>query len=116
MAREFDNERFNCPLDAALQAIGGKWKGIILFHLSIKKMRFNQLNKSIPKVTERMLIRQLRELEKDELVLRTVYPVVPPKVEYEITEFGKTLIPVLTELNGWGKTYINKLTKLRSVA
>lgn len=110
---KYESEIFNCPLDAALQAIGGKWKGIILFHLARGKMRFNELQKSIGKVTERMLIRQLRELERDGLITRTVFPVVPPKVEYEITEFGQTLIPVLTQLNQWGREYMNELEAVR---
>lgn len=111
---KYESAIFNCPLDAALQAIGGKWKGIILFHLAGGKLRFNQLQKSIGTVTERMLIRQLRELERDKLITRTVYPVVPPKVEYEITEFGQTLIPLLTQLNQWGRDYMRELEKSRS--
>jgi DNA-binding HxlR family transcriptional regulator len=111
---KYESAIFNCPLDAALQAIGGKWKGIILFHLARGKLRFNQLQKSIGTVTERMLIRQLRELERDKLITRTVYPVVPPKVEYEITEFGQTLNPLLTQLNQWGRDYMRELEKSRS--
>jgi len=105
---------FGCPVEAALEALGGKWKGLILFHLKDEKQRFNELRRLIPDVTQRTLTRQLRELERDRIVKRTVYPEVPPKVEYELTEFGKTLIPILEALYAWGQEYIDQLSEIRS--
>ena len=103
---------FGCSVEAAIEAIGGKWKGLILYHLSSTK-RFNELQKLIPEVTQRMLTKQLRELERDGIVLRKVYAEVPPKVEYSLTNFGKTLQPILDELEVWGNTYLEKLAKNR---
>ena len=103
---------FGCSVEAAIEAIGGKWKGLILYHLSSTK-RFNELQKLIPEVTQRMLTKQLRELERDGIVLRKVYAEVPPKVEYSLTNFGKTLQPILDELETWGNTYLEELAKNR---
>ncbi len=105
---------FGCPVEAALEALGGKWKGLILFHLKDRKRRFNELRRLIPEVTQRTLTRQLRELEQDRIVARTVYPEVPPKVEYELTAFGKTLTPILEALYAWGQKYIDQLSEIRS--
>ncbi|MEM9055536.1 MAG: helix-turn-helix domain-containing protein [Pseudomonadota bacterium] len=92
-----------CPVEAALELIGGKWKGVALYHLLLEEvMRFNQLQRALGTVTQRMLTKQLRELEADGLVERTVYPVVPPKVEYRLTEKGRTLEPILLALQSWG--------------
>ena len=96
----------------AIEVIGGKWKGIILYHLSSTK-RFNELQKLMPKITQRMLTKQLRELERDGVVLRKVYAEVPPKVEYSLTEFGTTLQPILKELENWGNKYLQKIAKIR---
>ena len=84
---------FNCPVEATIQLIGGKYKAVILWHLMNKTLRYNEIHKLIPKATDKMLAQQLRELEKDGLINRKVYPVVPPKTEYSLTEFGKTLTP-----------------------
>ncbi len=105
---------FGCPVEAALEVLGGKWKGLVLFHLKDDKRRFNELRRLIPDVTQRTLTRQLRELEQDGIVRRTIYPEIPPKVEYELTDFGKTLIPILDALYGWGKEYISRLSEIRS--
>ncbi|MEM7023062.1 MAG: helix-turn-helix domain-containing protein [Pseudomonadota bacterium] len=91
-----------CPVEAALELIGGKWKGLALFHLADGTKRFNELKRLAGTVTQRTLTKQLRELEADGLVSRTVYPVVPPKVEYALTKKGETLIPVLAALRDWG--------------
>jgi len=103
---------FGCSVEAAIEAIGGKWKGVILYHLNHTK-RFNELKKLMPSVTQRMLTKQLRELERDGIVLRKVYAEVPPKVEYSFTEFGETLQPILVALEQWGNTYLDKLEKIR---
>ncbi len=100
-------EGYNCPIEVTISLIGGKYKAIILWHLINKTLRFNQLQKLIPQATAKMLTQQLRELERDRLVERKVYPVVPPRTEYSLTEQGKSLSPVLIDLCHWGKEYLN---------
>lgn len=95
-----------CPTETALDVIGGKWKGMILFYLSDGKKRFNELRRLVPGITQRMLTKQLRELEENNLVHREVYPVVPPKVEYSLTTLGQELSPVLGSLKAWGQNYL----------
>lgn len=98
-----------CPVEATLELIGGKWKGMILFHLLDGKMRFSELMRAIGSVTQRMLTKQLRELEANGLVERTVYAEVPPRVDYELTEVGATLEPILISLKQWGETCAAKI-------
>jgi DNA-binding HxlR family transcriptional regulator len=105
---------FGCPVEACLEVIGGKWKGVILFHLLGGTKRFNELLRLIPGVTQRMLTRQLRELEDDGIVARKVYPEVPPKVEYSLTAFGNTLKPLLHQLQRWGSDSIDTIVRNRS--
>ena len=100
---------FNCPVEATIQLIGGKYKAVILWHLMNQTLRYSEIHKRIPKATDKMLAQQLRELEKDGLINRTVYPVVPPKTEYSLTERGKRLIPSIIELNKWGLTYLKEM-------
>ncbi len=104
---------FGCPVEACVEVIGGKWKGVILFLLLGGTRRFNELLRLIPGVTQRMLTWQLRELEEDRVVARKIYPEVPPRVEYALTEFGRTLEPVLRMLQGWGSQYLGEITKIR---
>lgn len=96
---------FVCTIEASMCFIGGKYKPIILWHLIDGTKRFSELQRLLPQATPRMLTMQLRELEEDQLICRKVYPVVPPKTEYSLTELGKTLIPLITELREWGKFY-----------
>lgn len=91
-----------CAVEATLQLIDGKWKGVILYHLLQRTLRFNAIRKHLPNITQRVLTTQLRELERDGFVLRTVYPEVPPKVEYSLTSRGRTLEPVIMALKAWG--------------
>lgn len=98
-----------CPTETALDLIGGKWKGMILYYLSSNTRRFNELMRLIPDITQRMLTKQLRDLETHGIVHREVYPQVPPKVEYSLTSMGKTLKPVIRELEKWGKGYLKTL-------
>ena len=91
-----------CPVEAALELIGGKWKGLALYHLMGSTIRFNELKRQMGDVTQRMLTKQLRELEADGLVMRKVFPVVPPKVEYSLTEKGESLRPIIMALKEWG--------------
>ncbi len=97
-----------CPVEATLALIGGKWKGIILHHLLSETLRFSELRRAMPNITQRMLTKQLRELEANQLIARKVYPQVPPKVEYSITEYGKTLLPVISALRTWGSTHLEQ--------
>lgn len=92
----------NCPVSATLQLIGGKYKALLLWHLSSDVLRFNELRRLVPEATPKMLTQQLRELEKDNLITRTVYPVVPPKVEYSLTDRGRSLFPILQAMYLWG--------------
>ena len=106
----FDMKRLNsksgCSVEVTLSVIGGTWKPIILFKLMTqKKMRFMELSREIPNVTQRMLTLQLRELESDGIVERTVHAEVPPRVEYELTELGMTHKPVLLAMRTWGMKY-----------
>lgn len=94
-----------CFVELAIDIVGGKWKGIILYHLLDGPKRFNQLRRLIPTVTQRMLTLQLRELEKDGVISRIQYPEIPPHVEYQYTEFGKTLQPIIQHMQEWGKLY-----------
>ena len=98
-----------CPVEATLELIGGKWKGIVLFHLLGGRMRFSELKREIDCVTQRMLTKQLRELEASGLVNRIVYAEVPPRVEYELTKEGKSLKTILNALKKWGETHAVKL-------
>lgn len=94
-----------CAVEATLQFIDGKWKGVVLWHLLGDTLRFSQLRRLLPSVTQRMLTNQLRELEADGFVARRVYAEVPPKVEYSLTERGRTLEPVILALKDWGDVH-----------
>ncbi|WP_123054360.1 helix-turn-helix domain-containing protein [Clostridium sp. JN-1] len=104
-----EEKRFSCSMDATIKVICGKYKGIILWNLIDKILRFNELQKLIPQATPKMLTQQLRDLERDGLINRVVYPVVPPKTEYSLSEFGKSVIPVLNLMYQWGSNYVKKL-------
>jgi DNA-binding HxlR family transcriptional regulator len=106
MSRKQRHEKYiDCPVEAALDIIGGKWKPVILLNLEEATRRFNELRRLMPNITQRMLTHQLRELEADGIVHRKIYPQVPPKVEYSLTELGRTLTPVLFALREWGAAH-----------
>lgn len=96
-----------CPVQTTLELIGGKYKALILWHLSSKKLRFSELHKAITGATPKMLTQQLRELESQELIHREVFPVIPPKVEYSLTDLGRSLMPVLIAMRNWGADYLH---------
>ena len=102
----FDNKEYMCSFEFALNLVSGKWKGLILWHLSSGTLRYGELKKLLGKITQKMLTQTLRELEKNSLITRKVYPVVPPKVEYTITENGKKLIPIFKMLHKWGNEMV----------
>ncbi|HQS07492.1 MAG: transcriptional regulator [Rhizobiales bacterium 24-66-13] len=91
-----------CAVEGTLSLIDGKWKGVILYHLFEGTLRFNELRRRLPNVTQRMLTNQLRELEAEQLIVRTVFAVVPPKVEYCLSPRGRSLEPVIMALKAWG--------------
>jgi DNA-binding HxlR family transcriptional regulator len=95
-------KNIDCPLNHTMLLIGNKWKPLILFHLLAGSIRSGELQKSVAGISNKMFTQTVRELEKDELVIRTVYPVVPPKVEYKLSERGKTLETILRSLDQWG--------------
>lgn len=97
----------HCPVETTLDLIGGKYKALILWHLSRETLRFSQLQKLISNATPKMLTQQLREMEAQSLIIRQVYPVVPPKVEYSLTDLGNSLMPVLVAMRDWGADYLN---------
>ena len=105
-----------CPVETTLSVIGGKWKVIILWHLVNGTKRFNELQHSMPQITRKMLTQQLRELEKDGLIIRKVYPQVPPKVEYSLSDYGKTFIPVMESLANWGFAHLERIRRSQQVA
>lgn len=95
-----------CPVEAALDLIGGKWKGVILYHLlKDGKLRFNEMQRRLATVTQRMLTKQLRELEESGVITRQVFAEVPPRVEYELSPFGLTLEPIIRALEAWGRIH-----------
>ncbi|MFE5318513.1 winged helix-turn-helix transcriptional regulator [Paenibacillus sp. NPDC056579] len=100
-----------CPVEYTLDVIGGKWKGVLLYHLMDGTKRFNEFRRICPGITQRMLTLQLRELEEDGVICRTVYPQVPPKVEYSLSDFGKTLIPIILLMRDWGQEYMKNASK-----
>lgn len=99
-------KRYNCEFEFTLDMISGKWKGLILWYLKNGTLRYGELKKRLGSITQKMLTQTLRELETTGLVSRKVYPVVPPKVEYTITERGAKLIPIFVELIEWGSEVI----------
>ena len=98
----------NCPVAATLDLIGGKYKALILWHLSEGKLRFSELRKVVKTATPKMLTQQLRELETQQLIHREVFPVIPPKVEYSLTETGRSLMPILVAMRDWGANYLRQ--------
>lgn len=96
---------YQCPVTAMMSLVGGKWKLIILWCISNEINHFGMLQRAIPAISKKMLTAELRALEHDGLISRTVYPVVPPNVEYGITELGETLRPVLNMMAKWGEDY-----------
>jgi DNA-binding HxlR family transcriptional regulator len=100
-----------CPIETTLDVLGGKWKGMVLHRLLHGTLRFNELRRLLPHVTQRMLTRQLRELERDGVIRRKVYAEVPPKVEYSLTPFGLSLKPILLMMEDWGQQYQHQVTR-----
>jgi DNA-binding HxlR family transcriptional regulator len=106
-------EQHDCPVKAALNVIGGKWRPLILYHLFEGTKRYGELSRLVPGITRRILTLQLRELESAGVIRRVIYQEVPPKVEYSMTEFGKSLEPLLQMLNNWGEEFTADCSHIR---
>jgi DNA-binding HxlR family transcriptional regulator len=102
------NNYYDCPIEATLQVIGGKWKAITVYYLIDKPLRFKELLDLLETVSSRMLAKQLKELERDGIVKRKVFGEVPPRVEYSLTDYGKTLLPVISVICRWGEDHLQK--------
>lgn len=98
-----DGKEYNCAFEYTLELISGKWKGLVLWYLQDGTLRYGELRKRLGNITQKMLTQTLRALEDDKLIKREVYPVVPPKVEYTITQRGARLIPIFEQLIDWGQ-------------
>ena len=104
---------YGCPIETTLEVLGGKWKGMVLHRLIFGTLRFNELRRLLPHVTQRMLTRQLRELERDGVIRRRVFAEVPPRVEYSLSEFGLSLKPILLMMGDWGAEYQDQVRKMK---
>ena len=105
MSPQGETHEYICSVEAAINEIGGKWKSLVLCSLKDGTLRFSEINNKLPDISQRMLTKTLRELEKDRIISRKVYPEVPPKVEYSLTLKGKSVLPILDALCEWGKEY-----------
>lgn len=112
---KFRNTEYHCHMELTLDLIGGKWKSLILWHLGENTLRFSELKKTLPQLTQKMLTQQLRKLEQDGLIKRFIYTQVPPKVEYSLTDAGKTLLPILNAIYQWGINYASNAGPINQV-
>ncbi len=112
MKIKYDGKAYACSFEFALDIVSGKWKGLILWHLSFGTLRYSEIRRNLGKITEKMLTQTLRELEKHRLITRKIYPVVPPKVEYTLTEDGEKLIPIFKQMQAWGDELGSKIAVL----
>jgi len=111
MENKRKNKNFNpnnCPVTHCLNLIGGKWKIIIIYGISKKVNRFSMLQRAIPTISKQMLVNQLRELEEDKIIERMIYAEIPPRVEYKVTDFGMSLMPVIGVMQDWGLKDLKK--------
>lgn len=106
---KIEQKQFNCPVEATLSLIGGKYKPLVLWHLRLQSLHYMELQRLIPKATPKMLSNQLHDLEDCGMILREVIPEKPPKTLYSLTSFGKSIIPVLNAMCDWGTTYLDGL-------
>jgi len=104
-----EKKKYNISVEATLEVIGGKWKCVILCHLTHGKKRTSELKRLMPNITQKMLTQQLRELEEDGIINRIIYQQIPPKVEYELSEYGRSLQSILDALCNWGERHITKV-------
>lgn len=102
-------KNYKCPVEATMDLISGKYKAVILWNLMNNPLRYSELHRIIPNATDKMLSQQLKDLENDGLINKKIYREIPPKTEYSLTEFGKTLTPILDELCNWGEKYLDEI-------
>lgn len=102
---------FDCPIEAALSVMGGKWKASIVYYLTEKDLRFSEILHLLETASSRMLTKQLQELERDEIIERTVFAEVPPRVQYNLTEYGRTMIPMIQSICAWGEDRLARIGK-----
>ena len=100
---QYEEKRFHCPFEMALDMVSRKWNSLVLYHLSSGTKRYSELKRLIEGITQKMLTQTLRDLEKYRLIHREVYPVVPPKVEYSLTEYGEEVLPILEQIQAFGE-------------
>ncbi len=105
---KYEGVEYHCSMELTLELIGGKWKPLIIWYLAENTMRFSELKRALPNITQKMLTQQLRGLEKSGLVYRHIYTEIPPKVEYSLTSAGKSLLPILESLRQWGVNFSKK--------
>jgi DNA-binding HxlR family transcriptional regulator len=110
------SKTYNCPVEAAVDVFGGKWKALILWWLQQRTWRFAELRRQIPSITEKMLTQQLRELEADGVVRRRVFPTVPPRVEYSLTEYGRSLKRALRAICDWGRNHMERIGAIENTS
>jgi DNA-binding HxlR family transcriptional regulator len=101
----FEGQTYQNPVELALHVVGGKWKMPILWRLNRRVWRYNELRRELPGISHKMLTQQLREMEQHGMIARTVYAVVPPRVEYDLTDLGRTVVPIIEQLRAWGSIY-----------
>ena len=111
-----DFNPFNCPVTQCMNKIGGKWKILIIYAVYKNCNRFSKLQKAIPVISKQMLVNQLRELEDDKILERIIYAEIPPRVEYKITEYGQSLMPVIAVLQEWGLNDLKLSAKTASLS
>ena len=111
----FENKTYYCPVELAMDIIGGKWRAVILWYLSNGTLRFHEIKKEISTISERVLSKELRALEKYNLIERKVYPEAPPKVEYTLTDFGRSLTPLLHQVSNFGESFSEKFGVLKKM-
>ncbi|MBI9090575.1 MAG: helix-turn-helix transcriptional regulator [Desulfobacterium sp.] len=103
----WNGKAYRCPVEVTIGIVGGKWKCLILWHLHQGKMRFKELERIVPGVSQKMLTQQLKEMEKDGLLTKKVFPEVPPRVEYELTGRGHSLFPILEQMHRWALDHLD---------
>jgi DNA-binding HxlR family transcriptional regulator len=109
---DIDGHTYFCPVEVTMSVMGGKWTAPILWYLKGKTLRYNEIKKLLVTISEKVLINELKGLEESGLVIRKVYPVVPPKVEYSLSAYGKTIIPIVDLISKWGEAHSKKFGKI----
>jgi DNA-binding HxlR family transcriptional regulator len=102
----------NCPVTSCMNKIGGKWKPVVIFLITIGKNRFSMMQKAMPDISKQMLVNQLRELEEDKIIERVIFAEIPPRVEYNISKYGETVLPIISIMADWGKKDLKKNSKV----